>query len=426
MFLTHSNCRICYERERKIPCKIIKIDEKCGAVLVERLEAKDGATNQLWISPDDLVGNYKVSKVSNAILDDARTHRSSNPKTCEQRGQISPICVDLTEEDENESHPGLIQSLAMYQKSNGLYLSPKPELRRGPRNLAEISPEVETPRYLATGSSSQTLYPGSTSLAEAKALVADVCKSLSTISGVPNNGYTGGRDFRRQDLHLVQNEQSLQVRTQPTSLRFQDENLIARANPNITSNIVPPITPDASFRAQTLSDRYTMMACSSSPLSQNNVAVQSKLDLLKQHGMALELLMSASDLGTIVATLQYIKRMHQRGIPVGPTAAKLVSEAEMTSRVLMEDSFLKHLTTPVWSGGKGYDVSHAGVILCRLTPILGPNLGRLDSPTIDSTKLLSLGLNTAEVLDILPYIQSFEDDILMKTLSFKRKIANVY
>jgi hypothetical protein len=186
------------------------------------------------------------------------------------------------------------------------------------------------------------------------------------------------------------------------------------------------VTLGASIRAQMLSDRFSTVGSSSSALSHSGANIQSEVDLLKQHGMALETLMSTTDIGTIVSTLQYIKRMHQRGIPVGPIAAKLVSDAERTSRALMEDKFLRHMTAPIYSGGNGYNLEHAGMILCRLAPVLGPNLGRLDSPILDSTKLLNLGLNRVEVLDTLPFIQSFEDDILMKTLSFRRQLANLY
>ena len=168
------------------------------------------------------------------------------------------------------------------------------------------------------------------------------------------------------------------------------------------------------------------MSSASPKLLRSGAPIRFELDLLKQHGMALEALMSATDLGTILATLQFIKRMHQRGIPVGPTANKVVSAAEMTCRVQVEEKFLRHMIAPVSSGGKGYNASHAGLILSRLAPILGGTLGRLDSPLVTSTTLLNLGLDRDEVFDILPYIQKFEDDVLMKTLSLKRQLSNVY
>jgi len=473
---------ICYESEMKLPCKIIKIDEKCGAVLVESIKALDDGTNHLWISPDDLVGNYEVSKIANdrkgrnmtkslnVNPDDVQSNQSSNIKTTEQIGQISPNhaaliqeTIDLTQEDEYEltqeheceSHHGLLHPLTASQNSNDFHFRSKSQFRPEPRgqyftansSSAQTSPEMATSWYTSMGitdPSYQASNIGSTFLPDRKtqmtfnnersraSTVADVCKSLSSVSDFPNNEYNRGRDFGNQNLHdskftrSIRRQSSNPKRTQPDFLRFADENLRVRGNSNITSSMVASATLDASVRAQILSDRFAIMASSSSALLHSSATIQSELDLLKQHRMALEILMSASDVGTVVASLQYVKRMHQRGIPVGPTAAKVVSAAEMTSRVLIEDTFLRHMTAPICSGGKSYTVSHAGMILCRLAPILGPNLGRLDSPTVDPTRLLSLGLDRDEVLDILPYIQSFEDEILMKNLSFKRRLTNLY
>jgi hypothetical protein len=456
LFLTRSNHRICYERELKLPCKIIKIDETCGAVLVESLRAQDGGIN-LWISPDDLVGNHEVSKIPNMTKsvngnpDDVQSSQSRNTRTTEQIGHtnphyVSPVeeTIDLTEEDENESYPDSLQSRTACQKSNDFNFSSKPEFRLQRRgqsftaksSFAQRRPDIPTSRYTSTGPSCQVPDIRSTFLPNIEtqmtfsnersmsSSVADVCRSLSSVSGIPNNEYNRGRHFGNQNLcynnftNSIQNQQSLLERTQ--------QNFGARGNLDTTSSIGASATLDAYMGAQMLSDRFATMGSSRSALLHSGATIQSELDLLKQHGMALEILVSTTDVGTIVATLQFIKRMHQRGIPVGPTAAKLVSDAERTSRVLMEDKFLRHMTAPIFSGGNGYNLQHAGMILCRLAPFLGTNLGRLDSPMVDSTKLLSLGLNRVEVLDILPFIQSFEDNILMKTLSFRRQLANLY
>lgn len=133
--------------------------------------------------------------------------------------------------------------------------------------------------------------------------------------------------------------------------------------------------------------------------------------------------MSATDLPTMVASLHYVKSMQQSNVPLGPTALEVVTEAEMTSRALMEDALLKQMTLPIYSGGKGYNLRHAGMILCQMEPILGSKLGGLHTLSIDITKLHSLGLTSSEALDILPYIQKFEGDIIAKTLSLKRQLA---
>lgn len=462
---------ICYEREIKLACKIMKIDEKCGAVLVRSLKAQDGGIINRWISPDDLVGNDEVPKTSNdrkernvtksinVNPDGIQSHRSDNTRTSERVGKKSPSygtpaqeIIDLTEQDEYKLDHRLLQPLSAPQKSNDSHFRSKPEFRSEPRGPSfkakssseQRSPEIAKSRYMSTGASGQASDIGSTILSCTKtqmflnnerattSTVADVCKSLSSVSRLPNNEYIRDKDIANKSLHdskfttIVQNQAPFLERAQHAFLGFTNENLRTRDNLNMSSSMAASVTLDTSLRAQMLSDRFPRMNASSPTSLHSGANIQSELVLLNQHGMALEILMSATDLGTIVASLQFIKRVHQRGIPVGPTAAKLVSAAEMTSRVLMEDIFLKHMTAPILSGGKGYNVTHAGIILCRLAPILGSNLGKLDSPTVDSMMLLSLGLNRHEVLDILPYIQSFEDEILMKTLSFKRQLTNVY
>ena len=108
---------------------------------------------------------------------------------------------------------------------------------------------------------------------------------------------------------------------------------------------------------------------------------------------------------------------------MGPTATKVMSDAELTSRAMMEEAFLSHMTAPIWSGGKGYDILRAKRILCRLAPVLGSNLGRLDSPIIDSAKLMILGLSGTEATGLIEFIQKIEEDILRKNIDFKRQFA---
>lgn len=436
----------------KLPCKIIKIDETCGAVLVESLKSQDNGIKRLWISPDDLVGNYEYSKTSNCrkgrkLMKSVSVKPTALRRRYEQKmAQIPPksvssaqVAIDLTQDDEFEEDPEVSDPLKAYQKSLDRHFGSKLESRLEQRDQSFISSSGLLERAMSRNSLPGSLRSGldirSTSLPNTGQLtfdnerfaaptVPDVRKTLTSVSGLL------GGDYRNQSLYdiklanSVQRQSSLLGRTQPAMFRFADENMRARSNLSLPSTARAPGILDASLRAQTLSNRFPMMGTSGSALPQSGGNIQSELDLLKQHGKALEILMSARDLGTIVATLQFIKRVQQRGIPVGPTAAKLVSEAEMKSRALMEDTFLRHLTSPTHCGGKGYTRTHAGMILCRLAPVLGPNLGRVDSPPIDSARLMSFGLSRLEVLDILPYTQSFEDDILMKTLSCKRQLAN--
>ena len=400
------NHRICYERERKVPCKIIKIDKESGAVFVESIKAEDNDINHVWISPDDLVGNFIINDQNTQNI---QSRHDTEPS--EEIGQISPICVssiqetiDLTEDDdEDERNPGL------------------------------FTPDTASPRYASIDSLPRTYVPHmqtevtpDNEISIAK-IVADACNSVSPVSGLSSNTYNKGMEYGNQNLYedkfpnTVQNKPWLPERRQSDLFRYANQNLLTRD----ASSIVARATLDSPLRIQAISDRFGMMGSPSPVLSERGVMV-SELGLLKQHSMALDILMAAKDLGTILAILHYIKLLQQRGVSMGPATAKLVSDAEMTSRALMEDGFFRHMTTPVWSGGKGYNASHAGLLLCRLSTILGSGLGRMDSPMINSAKLLGLGLNRLEISDSLPYIQQLEDDILMKTLKFKRQFATVY
>ncbi len=349
----------------------------------------------MWISPDDLVGNYKPKNTLKM-----QSHQPSKSKA-KDIGLASPTCVssinetiDLTGDDENETNTGLYQ------------------------------PATITPRQVSTGSYSHILQTESPEMeAQRKsiaAIVADACDSLSSESDLPSIGYSSAGSSIVENLYdnkfrnTIEGKPWLPEPTQSSALRFTNNRL------RNTSSFMNTSTLGSSLRGQPI---LGMVETSSPIPSQANVAIRAEFDLLNQHGKALEILLSAKDVGTIVASLQFIKRMHQRGIPAGPKPAKVVSDAELASRAMMEDGFLNHMTAPIRAGGKGYNASRAGMILCRLAPVLGSNLGRLDSPLIDSTKLMTLGLNSNEAMDVLPYIQSFEDDILVKNVTLKRQLA---
>lgn len=374
LLLIYWNCRVCYERERKFPCKILQIDEECGAVLVQSLKSEGSTINLLWISPDDLVGNYTP------INKDIPKTQLTPTKTCEHMGQITPSCVsqktiDLTEDDEDESDPGVVTPdimSARYRPLDSLLRVLNPESTYVPQPQVERSSDTER------------------AIAE---IVADACKSLEPPSAI---------------------------------LSAQNRGLLRHANQNPRTIHASSMVAGISLGSPVGVDRVGLMGSSSSLSSYGSMAIQSEITLLKQHRVALEVLMSANDFVTIQATLQHIKRLQQRGIPVGPTTAELVVNKERTSLVMMENAVFVHMTTPVWSGGKGYKASHMRIILSRLAPILRSSLGRLDSPMINSMTLIKLGLDRVESSDIMPYLQSLEEEILMKSLKLKRQLSTVY
>ena len=395
LFLVYLNCRICYESERKLPCKIIKIDQECGAVLVESLEADESGMNRIWISPDELVGNYDYQKLKREQPSMIKTSEEMVQNTTPKSASLTHETIDLTGDDGEDDEPETATPQQVSQTGSLSHI-----LKAEPTSL----PDMEAQR---------------TSIA---AIVADVCESLSSPTSLPRNGYN--RDSRIATVY--DNNKFKNINGYKSWLPETAQSNLFRDGDGL--RIMDTSTLGSSLQTQTMSNsRLGMMGASTpgSPQANTSVSIQSELGLLKQHGMALEMLMSANDVGTKVACLQYIKHVQQRGVPVGPTAAKVVADAELTSRALMEDGFVRHMTTSVWAGGRGYTTHQAGMILCCLSPVLGSNLGRLDSPLIDSTKLLSLGLSRAEAMDVLPSIQSFEDEILTKNLLFKRQLSAV-
>jgi len=420
----------------KMPCKIIKIDEQSGAVLVESLQVQHKDMDNTWISPDDLVGyqfpktsnDQEIMKVKNSVSADPDETKNNTERIGQfsQRQMLSvQKCIDLTQDDECDEYVSNQISIQYSNpRPNGIGFEPKSPIRletQIPKN-ALISPSYPSQDIDTISVPSAKVNENYTDEKFQTVARVDALSrySFKNCSGVGNQILSDGKftsNLRQPSL--------TRERLQPDTLRFENDNSREKGILNTSSSMLVSTPFGAPFHAPITPDRYATIGSSNFASAHSGTSIQSQLLLLKQHGIALEILMSATDLGTILASLQYIKRAHERGIPMGPTAAKVVKDAELTSRVLMEDTFLRQMTSPKLSGGNGYNVSQAGMILCRLAPILGPNLGRLDSPTIDSTRLLSLGLNAIEVLDLLPYIQSFEDDVLMKTLSLKRQLANV-
>ena len=408
----------------------------------------------IWISPDDLVGNCELSKIMNnragenmknpitSNSDDVLRNQPNETTRTEKSALTRPNkavqvieTIDLTQADDCETDPGIYNPIVADRKSGNFQCGPKSGFQSGVvvqsrtgYPSAQSSPGVRSNQCTPSVSLFQVsdIVPStntqirSSNERTAASATADVCKHFS----VQDSGSQNLRDSKFPNR--IKSQSSFLEQSQYASIRHVGEKMRARDNLNTTTTMTSPGIADSAFGVPTLANRFSIMGSSSSALLLGDAPIRLELDLLKQHGMALEILMSATDLGTILATLQFIKRMHQRGIPLGPAAAKVVSAAEMTCRVQMEENFLRYMTASISSGGKGYNASHAGMILCRLAPILGPTLGRLDAPSVTSTKLQSLGLERDEVFDILPYIQKFEDDVLMKTILFKRQLISVY
>ena len=426
--------RVCYETEINLPCKILEIDISSGAVLVKRLVLKDGAKNCLWISPDELVGNCRETARPNPKkgFDDFLSLEASTAK------RISCSALGAAQQEDT---------------CNSSYIT------NTPYNSAQASLEIPASGHSSDGRSIPSIRWVSDNLLsefQVGSREEDVRRqniSDSALNGPPSEARTisdVGAPSTFNNFNFIPADSDI--------IDLTDDSL-EHANVSTELEQALPLSPPShsaphsfSYEQLDTSDRfetYPRMAMSSSRMTSiggpmlslstataacntasstiypSNLSIQLELNLLRRHGMALEILMSTTDLPTMVASLQYIKSMQQKNVPLGPTALEVVTEAEMTSRALMEDALLRQMTLPIYSGGKGYNMRHAGMILCQMEPVLGSNLGGLCTPSINLMRLLSLGLTSLEALDILPYIQKFEDDILAKTLSIKRQLAKI-
>jgi hypothetical protein len=416
--------RVCYETEINLPCKILEIDTSSGAVLVKRLVIKDGAKNCLWISPDELVGNCRETARPKKGFDDfvsleASTARRISCSALAAAQQEATCNSPYTTKKPYFSSQTSLEIPASWHSSDDNLLS---EFQVGPR---EEDVRLQNISDLALN--------GSPSEARTISNVG-VPSAFNNFNFIPAGGdiIDLTDDSSEHDYVNTELEQALPPSPPSHSAphsSFSYEQLLDTNNRfDIHPRMAMSSSPMTSAGGLMLSSSAATAACntaSSSIYPSNLSAIQLELNLLRRHGMALEILMSTTDLPTMVASLQYVKSMQQRNVPLGPIACEVVTEAEMTSRALMEDALLRQMTLPIYSGGKGYNIRHAGMILCQMEPILGSNLGGLCTPSMDIMKLLSLGLTSLEALDILPYIQKFEDDILATTLSIKRQLAKI-
>jgi hypothetical protein len=427
--------RVCYETEINLPCKILEIDMSSGAVLVKRLVVKDGAKNCLWISPDELVGNCRETARPNPKkgFDDflcletstARRISCSAPTAAQQEGTCNS---SYTTNKQYYSSQASLEIPASWHSSDG---RSTPSLRRVSDNLPsefQVGPREEDVRRQNISDLALNGPPS-----EART-IADIGapSALGNFNFIPADSAIIDLTDESSEHANVSTELEQALPPSPPSHSaphsFSYEQLDTNNRFETHPRMAMSSSPMTSMGGPILFSSTVAAACntaSSTIYPSNLSAIQIELNLFRRHGMALEILMSATDLPTMVASLQYVKSMQQRNVPLGPTALEVVTEAEMTSRALMEDALLRQMTLPIYSGGKGYNIRHAGMILCQMEPILGSNLGGLRTPSMDVVILLSLGLTSLEALDILPYIQKFEDDILAKTLSIKRQLAKI-
>mmetsp|Transcript_20862 Transcript_20862/g.45427 ORF Transcript_20862/g.45427 Transcript_20862/m.45427 type:complete len:655 (+) Transcript_20862:176-2140(+) len=378
---------ISYEREMKLPCKIVQIDEMSGAVLVESLLVQGKGKKTLWISPDDLVGNYKLPRTRHERK--SRSEKNCNiNKDSVGSSEIYQTTIDLTEENECQSYSISSQPSMAPKVPSNPHLIPNAEAIRPSPNPSSAMPASW---YMSMG----------------------IAKPLSKVHHVGSTTTLGGGNFTHQKVRnsIIANgmlgQSSLRGGVQSLNLPIEDSSRLPVGR--MISGCL-----GASVRGQSPSDTFATI--------NRNATIQLGLNLIKQHGAILTVLNSSSDLATIMVCLQHVKRIHQRGIPVGPTGKEIVSEAELKSQLLIQDMFLKHLTAPKYTGGRGYSLTYARVMFCQVAPILGSNFGSLDKSLINVIDLLRLGLSDLEASDIFPFIQTLEEDILLKSISLRRQL----
>jgi len=429
-----------------LSCKILEIDISSGAVLVESLLVRNGVKNCLWISPDDLVGNFRETARLEKGIEDVQSHESiGSIISCSALSRIgqSREGFAVPQQEVTGSNSQYTKKQYVSSQTVDLEMPPSwyssvgklsPSLRASDslRSEFQVGPRDEYVRVLNT---TDLTFSGLSSEQRIKSDIGvnstfnnEISKHSSSTNSL--NSTSGGKeiiDLTDEILeHADVSNTLLKEELPPSSshsaflpIPFELLDTNNRSDPfsrTFATSVGGPML--SSFAAAS-----AITSNSAFPPVFPSATIELELNLLKRHGIALEFLMSATDLPTMVASLHYVKSMQQSNVPLGPTALEVVTEAEMTSRALMEDALLRQMTLSILSGGRGYNLRHAGMILCQMEPILGSKLGGLHTLSIDITKLLSLGLTTSEALDILPYIQKFENDILAKTLSIKRQLA---
>jgi len=436
---------VCYEREMDLSCKLLEIDIASGAVLVESI-LRNGVKNCLWISPDDLVGNCRETAKLKKGINDVQSHESiCSIIPCSALSRIGKSRESFAEPQQQViGNSQYTKKQYVFPQTADLEMPPSwyssvsklsPSLRASDnvRSEFQVGPREE---YVRVQNITDLTLNGPSSEQRIKSDIGanstfnnEILKYSSSINSL--NSTSGGREIIDLTYEILEHADVsntlLEEELPPPSshsaflpIPFELLDTNNRFDERIfTTSVGGPML--SSFAATAAAPAITSNGVFPSVCPSTTIPLE--LNLLKRHGVALEFLMSATDLPTMVASLHYVKSMQQSNVPLGPTALEVVTEAEMTSRALMEDALLKQMTLPIYSGGKGYNLRHAGMILCQMEPILGSKLGGLHTLSIDITKLHSLGLTSSEALDILPYIQKFEGDIIAKTLSLKRQLA---
>ena len=143
----------------KILCKIIRIDEKCGAVVVRSLRAQDDddVVKDLWISPDDLVGIDDVSNYLNRKSTKSTSIEAIKKQSCQSssitisppqirqngRKHVSPVneTIDLTGDDDESDVEVIIESVRPFAAKSEF--RPQASFLASAANLsaAKVSPE---------------------------------------------------------------------------------------------------------------------------------------------------------------------------------------------------------------------------------------------------------------------------------------------
>jgi hypothetical protein len=158
-----------------------------------------------------------------------------------------------------------------------------------------------------------------------------------------------------------------------------------------------------------------------SALSQERNAILTELDILAKQKTALEILKGASDLPTIIASLQYIKTNFQNAL-LRPGTKQIVEAAECASLSLMTAAFFHKLTSACISGGLGYSTFHARMVLYKLAPVMGSKFG---FEPMDFAQITNLGLTNEECLSLVPYMKRLEEEIHTKSYMIARQIMMV-
>jgi hypothetical protein len=151
------------------------------------------------------------------------------------------------------------------------------------------------------------------------------------------------------------------------------------------------------------------------------VACKRRITLLRRRKVALEALMIATDLPSLFAALRIVGELHDSS-EFHPVAARLVEDAQMAGRGLLQQSLVERFTSPRAFGGLAFSDTKALLLIDHIFRILGPSLGTVH---LTVEKLVSNGFPLMDSIEMLPHLGLIVSNIQDKTYALTQMVMSV-